>query len=243
MERIVTKSKSSKTGLDSVKSIIAVSSCKGGVGKSMVSVNLAYALSQLGFKVGIFDADIYGPSLPTMVKPEDVTVVENNYGNIRLLSPLIFHGVKLMSHGFVRKQSSVLRGPLVSNIVTELIKYTEWGELDYLIVDMPPGTGDISITLSQNINIKAAVIVSTPQKLSFIDVIKGIELFDKVNVPTVSFVENMAYFVCDSCTTKHYIFGKSHCKEMINRFGVLNSFEIPMTQSIIFYFLFIIYIL
>jgi Mrp family chromosome partitioning ATPase/DUF971 family protein len=223
----------SGSGLEKVSNIIAVSSCKGGVGKSTVTVNLAYSLALKGAKVGVFDADVYGPSLPTMTGTTTSVLVPSG----DLISPIISENVKLMSFGYAQNSAdndspAILRGPMVSQIINQLLSHTDWGELDYLFIDMPPGTGDIQLTIGQMIPLTAAVIVTTPQHISFIDVVKGIDMFDTLNVPTIGMVENMSFFRCDDCDKLHYPFGQGAMKKLVNQFGFEHAIQLPITPAV-----------
>lgn len=215
-------------GLKKVSNIVAVSSCKGGVGKSTVAVNLAYSLAQMGARVGIFDADIYGPSLPTMVSPE-VRVLQMN-PETRAIIPTEYLGVKLVSFGYAGQGSAIMRGPMVSGVINQFLTTTDWGELDYLVIDMPPGTGDIQLTLCQVVPLTAAVIVTTPQKLAFIDVAKGVRMFSKLKVPCIAVVENMCFFEGDD--KRYYPFGQGSGAKVVQQFGIPHLFELPIRPEL-----------
>lgn len=215
-------------GLKKVAHIIAVSSCKGGVGKSTTSVNLAFTLAQMGAKVGIFDADVYGPSIPTMISPS-LKVLEMN-PETKAITPVEYEGVKAVSFGYAGQGSAIMRGPMVSGLVQQLLMTSEWGDLDYLVVDFPPGTGDIQLTLCQSVQFSAAVVVTTPQKLAFIDVAKGIRMFAKMAVPCVAVVENMAYFDADG--TRHYPFGQGSGERIQKEFGLPNLIKFPIVADL-----------
>lgn len=215
--------------LKGVKSIIAVSSCKGGVGKSLISHNLAVALAQQGAKVGLLDADIYGPSLPTMLGLEGKQPIVQNQQFI----PLEAAGLKVMSAGFLfpAGDAAVLRGPMVSNILQQVLLLTQWGELDYLILDMPPGTGDVQLTITQAVSLSGALIVTTPQKIALIDVGKGIDMFGKVNVPILGIVENMSYL--EQNGEKIFLYGQSGTPHLSSTYGLEILKEIPFYPDVV----------
>ncbi|GMH32418.1 hypothetical protein BSKO_00252 [Bryopsis sp. KO-2023] len=215
-------------GLAKVNHVVAVYSCKGGVGKSTVAVNLAYTLAQMGAKVGIFDADVYGPSLPTMVNPE-LRVMEMD-PETKAIKPTVYEGVKLVSFGFAGQGSAIMRGPMVSGVVQQLLTQADWGELDYLIMDFPPGTGDIQLTLCQTVALSAAVVVTTPQKLAFVDVAKGIRMFARLMVPCVSVVENMSYFEVDG--VRHLPFGSGSGDRISADYGLKHLIRFPIVPDL-----------
>jgi ATP-binding protein involved in chromosome partitioning len=224
-----------RTILPGVKHIIAIASGKGGVGKSTVSANIAVALSQLGAKVGLLDADIYGPSIPLMFdlvnrKP----LVSNDSGRIK---PILSHGVEVLSIGFFTEASQALpwRGPMVSKALIQLFQDADWGSLDYLLVDLPPGTGDIHLTLVDKIPLAGAIVVSTPQEVALADARKGIDMFrmPMVNVPVLGLIENMAYYIPeDSPDKKDYIFGKDGTKKLAEEMNVPLLGQIPLITRI-----------
>ena len=223
--------------LPQVKNIVAVSSGKGGVGKSTVSANLAIALARLGYKVGLLDADIFGPSMPKMFKAEDARPYAVNVDGRDLIEPIEAYGVKLLSIGFfVSPETATLwRGGMASNALKQLIADADWGELDYLILDTPPGTSDIHLTLLQTLAITGAIIVSTPQQVALADARKGIDMYrnDKVNVPILGLVENMAWFTpAELPENRYYIFGKEGCKQLAEEMKVPLLAQIPLVQGI-----------
>lgn len=219
----------SAENLKQIKSIVAISSCKGGVGKSTVSVNLATALAAQGAKVGLLDADIFGPSLPTMfglakARPQIVN---------QKFIPFEVCGLKMFSAGFLfpADEAAVLRGPMVSNVLQQILFNTEWGELDYLFIDMPPGTGDVQLTLSQAVPLAGAAIVTTPQRIALIDVIKGIEMFSKVNIPIFGVLENMSYL--DYNNQKIPLYGPSGAPQLAQMYGLKILGQIPFYPDVV----------
>ena len=223
--------------LPDVKNIIAVSSGKGGVGKSTVAANLAISLARLGYKVGLLDADIFGPSMPKMFRVEDARPYAVEKDGRQLIEPIEKYGVKLLSIGFfVNPDTATLwRGGMASNALKQLIADADWGELDYFILDTPPGTSDIHLTLLQTLAITGAVIVSTPQNVALADARKGIDMYrnEKVNVPILGLVENMAWFTpAELPENKYYIFGKEGCKRLAEEMQTPLLAQIPLVQSI-----------
>jgi ATP-binding protein involved in chromosome partitioning len=217
-------------GVPGVKSIIAVASGKGGVGKSTTSINLALALRDLGLKVGVLDADIYGPSMPKLLairdKPQTV-------GGTRL-KPIDRYGLAVMSIGFLIEEDTpmIWRGPMVMSALTQMLREVEWGELDLMVVDMPPGTGDAQLTMAQQVPLAGAVIVSTPQDLALIDARRGVAMFKRVNVPILGVVENMSYFVCPHCGTRSDIFGHGGAQHEAERLKVPFLGAVPLDMTI-----------
>ena len=214
-----------------VKNVIGVASGKGGVGKSTVSLNLALALSQTGAKVGLLDADIYGPSIPLMLGMKDGAMeVEDNK-----LQPATFNDLKVVSFGFFAEQehqAAIYRGPIISGILKQFLVDTNWSELDYLIVDLPPGTGDIPLTLAQTIPITGILVITTPQDVASNVAVKAVSMFEKLNVPIIGVIENMSHFICPKCDDKHYIFGNGGAKKISEQFKIPFLGEIPLNYGI-----------
>jgi ATP-binding protein involved in chromosome partitioning len=217
--------------LDGVKNIIAVASGKGGVGKSTTAVNLTLALAKTGARMGLLDADVYGPSIPTLMKLEHAPQVRSIEEKI---SPLESYGVKLISMGFLTSKDSpvIWRGPMIHKIMQEFIRNVSWGELDYLVMDLPPGTGDTQLTLVQTVPICGAVIITTPQELSLMDARKGLLMFEQVEVPVLGIVENMSYFSCPHCDERTDIFATGGGKSCAEELGVDLLCEIPLIPAI-----------
>ncbi len=216
--------------IDGVKNVIAVASGKGGVGKSSTAVNIALALLNEGAKVGILDADIYGPSQPQMLginqKPESK--------DGKSMEPLIAHGLQIMSIGFLVDQETpmIWRGPMVTSTLEQLLKETNWSDLDYLIIDLPPGTGDIQLTLAQKIPVTGAIIVTTPQDIALLDARRGLKMFEKVNVPIIGIVENMTTHICSNCGHEEHIFGQGGGDKMSADYNTLLLGSLPLDISI-----------
>lgn len=225
------------TQLENVKHIIGIASGKGGVGKSTVAVNLACALARLGYKVGLADADVYGPSVPVMTDTEDMQPDAVQEGDVELIVPLEKYGVKWMSVGYFAQKGQALiwRGPMACNALKQMILQVKWGELDFLLIDMPPGTGDIHISLLQDIPVEGAVIVTTPQKVALSDVEKGVNMFRNPNInrPIFGIIENMAWFTPrEHPDERYYIFGQDGGKDMADELDVELLGQVPLVQSI-----------
>ncbi|MCS7064043.1 MAG: Mrp/NBP35 family ATP-binding protein [Methylacidiphilales bacterium] len=223
--------RSSPEGIRGVRYIIAVASGKGGVGKSTVAANLAVGLQKVGFEVGLCDCDIYGPSMGLMFGATDVEPLVDEEDR---LVPVVAHGVRVMSMGFFLGDSSpaVLRGPMVTRYTQQFLQQVAWGNLDVLILDLPPGTGDIALTIVQTVALSGAVVVTTPQEVALIDARKACEMFKKVNVPVLGLIENMSYFVCPNDGNRYFIFGEGGGKREAERMGVPLLAEVPIELEV-----------
>lgn len=215
--------------LEKVKHIIAIAAGKGGVGKSSVTVNLAEALKRQGFKVGVLDTDIYGPSIRRML-PEDQMPLQN--GDI--ITPAICQGIKMISMAYFRKEgeAAVVRAPIANGIIKQFLKNVDWGELDYLLIDFPPGTGDVQLTLSQQANLTGAVMVTTPQEVALMDVRKAMHMFVQVRIPILGIVENMSYYWHEKSQEKIYIFGKGGGEKLADESGLPFLGSVPLDPEI-----------
>jgi ATP-binding protein involved in chromosome partitioning len=221
---------SKQAEIPGIAAVIAVASGKGGVGKSTTALNLALGLRDLGLRVGLLDADIYGPSVPRLTGIREKPQLNDD----KKMIPIVRFGLAIMSIGFLVEEDTAMiwRGPMVMSAITQMLRDVAWGTLDVLVVDMPPGTGDAQLTLAQNVPLKGAVIISTPQDLSLIDARRGLAMFKKVNVPVLGIVENMSYFQCPHCGTKSDIFGHGGARHEAERLGVPFLGEIPLHMSI-----------
>lgn len=213
-----------------VKSVIAVGSGKGGVGKSTVAASIAYGLKRAGSKVGLMDADVYGPSIPHLTGAEGRPQPNEQ----KKIPPIVADGIPIMSMGFLvaPEQAVVWRGPMLHGAVTQFLRDTDWGELDYLIIDMPPGTGDIALTLSQLLPLTGAVVVCTPQEVALLDAVKAISMFNTVKIPMLGIVENMSGFVCPDCSKRYDIFGSGGARQKAEDLQVPFLGEVPITMSV-----------
>eukprot|EP01129_Flabellula_baltica_P001910 TRINITY_DN11806_c0_g1_i1.p1 TRINITY_DN11806_c0_g1~~TRINITY_DN11806_c0_g1_i1.p1 ORF type:complete len:318 (-),score=64.94 TRINITY_DN11806_c0_g1_i1:21-974(-) len=227
----LTTSKHRKIKMPKISHIITVASGKGGVGKSSCAVNIAIALSKLNHRVGLLDADVYGPSIPTMMNLVGHTPQIDPF---KLMTPLRNYGIDCNSTGFLIEDDKAViwRGPLVMGAVKQLMTETNWGTLDFLVVDLPPGTGDVHLTLAQDFVIDGAVIVSTPQDVAMADVVRGIAMFQRVDVPILGLIENMSYYQCDGCGEKKYIFGKDGVKKKAEELQLDMIGEIPLASQV-----------
>jgi ATP-binding protein involved in chromosome partitioning len=217
--------------LPKVRNIIAVAAGKGGVGKSTVATNLAVAFAQAGTRVGILDADVFGPSIPQMMgQPQTAAEIQGEH----TIVPGVHHGIKVLSVGFfVERGAAVIwRGPMIHKLLTQFVEDVDWGELDYLVIDLPPGTGDTQLSLAQLVPVTGAVMVTTPQEVSVIDVEKALAMWKKVEVPVLGIVENMSYFLCPSCGSRSDIFGYGGARKEAERQGVPFLGEVPLHMTI-----------
>jgi ATP-binding protein involved in chromosome partitioning len=222
------------SSIPGVSHVIAVSSGKGGVGKSTVAVNLATALAMEGAKVGLMDADIYGPNVPTMMGVTESPKIEQDPQKGEVFIPPVSHRVKVMSMGFLIQgdQPVVWRGPMLHSVVSQFCHKVNWGQLDYLVVDMPPGTGDVQLSLAQLVPVTGAVLVSTPQEVSMQDVRKAFHMFEKVRIPIIGIVENMSYFKCSQCDHRHSLFGEGGGKLLAKKFNTELLSQLPIVPQV-----------